>query len=165
MSNSWLKKVNDILGKEIHTWPKLCKNSIQCPACSSTNIKKSSVIQEIEIPFADECLCNISIYTCTNCGEFGDFSGQNDQIIKSAMVLAEEKSINNMLDLLKNKNILPTYINRALGLDMKTIDYSKYSPIMVVLLQIIVTFPWLLEVAGSGFDPLVIKKFTIKNYE
>jgi len=102
------------------------------------------------------------IYHCLVCDESGDFSGENDTIVESALEIAKKQSVVSMLDALCDGGIKMTYLERSLELPPKTVARWKNggcSAASIALLRIIRTFPWLLEVADANYDKKVALNF------
>ncbi|SNX59755.1 hypothetical protein SAMN06296273_1189 [Nitrosomonas ureae] len=129
-----------------------------CPACGSDSIETTNIKQMLPIVYGDPAILDEVLDKCLVCGESGDFSGLNDQRITETIDIAKKKSVNDMLHYLSERGLKMTYVERALELPARTIARWKggeLSAATLALLRIIRTYPWLIEVADSHFDPSV----------
>ncbi|MES2614701.1 MAG: hypothetical protein V4591_04725 [Bdellovibrionota bacterium] len=129
-----------------------------CPVCDSSNIESSYSMSDYTAPMGVPVPMKLITNTCRDCGEAGDFEALNDRAIEEAQKKSRFSAVLNLLSDLESKNIKMAYIERTLGLPQRTIARWKggeYSASGFALLQIIHSFPWILEVAKSNFDPVV----------
>ena len=132
----------------------------QCPVCGSVEVDTSDDSQEIRVPFGPTVRVSQVVNVCKACGESGDFFGINDDRIKLALAESVKTSVPLMLEALVSRGLSMAYLERALDLPARTAARWKSgesSAAVVALLRAIATFPWILGVAESGFDPTVAK--------
>jgi hypothetical protein len=131
-----------------------------CPACGSDSIQITKTKHALPIVYGSPAVYDEVLEQCLVCGESGDFSGENDELVEAALEIAKKQSVIDMLDALSHKGIKMSYIERTLELPSRTIARWKggeLSAATLALLRIIRTFPWILEVADSRFDQSVAK--------
>ncbi|EKE07800.1 MAG: hypothetical protein ACD_17C00512G0003 [uncultured bacterium] len=126
-----------------------------CPACGSAELK--SEIKRIAVPvvYGDPVEYEERIDQCLLCGERGDFAGGNDARIEEALAGAKKHFVKFILERISNCGIKVAYLERALDLPPRTVSRWKNgesSAASIALLRTISMFPWILEVADSGFD-------------
>ena len=131
-----------------------------CPACGSDSIETTKISHTLPIVYGSNAVYEEILEKCLVCGECGDFSGANDELIDRVLEVAKKHSVIDMLEALSKKGIKMSYMERALELPTRTVARWKggeLSAATLALLRIIRTFPWILEVAEAHFDPSVAK--------
>jgi len=131
-----------------------------CPACGSDSIETIKSKHTLPIVYSNPVVYDEVLEKCLVCGESGDFSGANDDLIDKALEVAKKQSVIDMLDALTTTGIKMSYMERALELPARTAARWKggeLSAATLALLRIIRTFPWILEVADARFDQSVAK--------
>lgn len=131
------------------------RKQLQCSACGSTNIKSAWTAESISVPSAEPETVSASEDTCLDCGMVGDFAGRNDAIIGAALKRAESRAVENNLQFLSSVGLTMAYTERALGLPQRTMmrwKTGEHSAAATALLQMIRTYPWLLQVAEHRYD-------------
>ena len=89
------------------------------------------------------------------CEEQGDFNALNSSLIEAALL---ESGVRFVQETLREfESVMPLVsIDRCLGLKMRTAqkwrDGEMITRETVVLLQILKTFPWMLDVADEGYS-------------
>lgn len=134
--------------------------SAYCPACGSDAVKTKISKHTFPVVYGNPAVFEEVLEQCLICGESGDFSGVNDEIIEKALEIAKKQSVVDMLDALSHKGIKMSYMERALELPSRTIARWKggeLSAATLALLRIIRTFPWILEVAEARYDQSIAK--------
>jgi hypothetical protein len=129
--------------------------------CGSVEVDTTEDLRTIRIPHGSNVVVSKVVNTCRVCGESGDFAKSNDERIGLAVVEAVKTSVPRMLELLGKQGLSMAYIERALELPARTTARWKSgecSAAAVALLRTLATFPWVLEVAESGFDTKVANK-------
>lgn len=95
-----------------------------------------------------------TVHVCSNCGSSVDYTKVFTKEYDNALKKSEEESIPLMLDYLKGRGMGLSYIERVLGLSMRTLSRVKAngdtSTMGLALLRIIRTYPWIL----IAFDPM-----------
>jgi len=130
----------------------------KCPACGSTDVRQEQVNESLPVPYGEDVVVATTQFTCAVCGETGDFTGENDAIVESALKKRVGESVLQMFEGLAAMGISLAYFERALRLPARTTARWKageLSAAPVSLLRAVRTYPWLLEVADSGFDRTV----------
>lgn len=126
-----------------------------CPSCGSDQLETITKKHSMPIVYGSAAEWNETIQHCLVCDESGDFSGDNDAIVNSAIELAKKQSISTMLDSLTEAGIKMAYMERALELAPRTIARWKTggaSAASIALLRIICTYPWIVDVADANFE-------------
>lgn len=111
--------------------------------------------ESISVPSAESEIVSASEDTCLDCGMVGDFAGRNDAIIGAALKRAESRAVENNLQFLSSMGLTMAYMERALGLPQRTMmrwKTGEHSAASIALLQMVRTYPWLLQVAEHRFD-------------
>lgn len=130
----------------------------QCPACGSEDVETKEDTREIRATFGPAVHVLHMVDTCSTCGEAGDFEATNDARIDLAIEESIRASVPCMLELLARHGVTMAYLERALELPMRTAARWKsgeHSAAAIALLRIVATFPWVLEVAENGFNPMI----------
>lgn len=144
-------------------------DKIICPACgSSDSIEEIMETEEIKEPFVESKKIEVTNYRCLLCGAEGDFAGQSKKKYTQALTELKNKAVNRIIEDFDNNNISMASIERALELPQRTLTKWKNglsSPTAagIALLKIIRTYPWILDVAQSNFNPLVSRNVFINN--
>lgn len=132
----------------------------KCPVCGSEDVREERVSESLPIPYGPRASFNTTQYLCNSCGEAGDFTGENTSIINDAIRKSSNLSASTMLEHLAEEGYSSAYLERAFRLPPRTTSRWKsgeLSSAALALLRSVRTYPWLLEVADSGFDTSVAK--------
>lgn len=138
---------------------------IQCPACGSKEYSTKATEKGIPIPYGPDAKFFELIYTCSKCKESGDFTGENDKVIEAELASAYATSTKKIINDLAAIGITVAYIERVLRLSFGSIKRGAaigFDSAQVALLQILRTYPWILEVAEQKFNSEVAKTALIK---
>jgi len=130
----------------------------KCPVCGSVDVKSEKVEGNLPVPYGTAATFTETVYTCLSCGESGDFTGDNHEIVHQAIRKSEIASAASILENFAANSISSAYFERALRLPARTTTRWKageLSAAVLALLRIVRTYPWTLEVADSFFDPQV----------
>ena len=141
-------------------------DTLNCPVCGSADIATSTDEQVLKLPFGQPTTYHLTKQECRNCGEVGDFCGQNDELYLTAENQAITGEINSILHSLGELNVSNAYFERALGLPQRTVSRwksGKCSHSAVALLRMVRTYPWLLKVADAGYESNQAKYCLIEN--
>jgi hypothetical protein len=128
---------------------------IYCPACGSNNVRSKITAKSVEIPLVKSETIFVHEDICLECGEDGDFADRNDSIIEATLARMESQAIKDNLRLLSSLGFTHSYIERILGLSQGTMTgekVGKLSKVVLALLQIIRTYPWILQVVEHDFE-------------
>jgi hypothetical protein len=131
--------------------------SYTCPVCGSDTVESDKKMHQLPIVYGYPAKYDETIYTCTTCGESGDFSGVNDEKIKKAIELAKKNSVVLIIESLAHENIKMSFIERALELPTRTLARWKSGDI-----RIIRTYPWILEVADEHFEKSIANSVLVR---
>jgi hypothetical protein len=128
---------------------------LKCPVCGSTDIESGTEHREYPIGFGEVAKLDVVVNRCRSCQESGDFLAASDPAIEAAIVAAEDRLASKSIDVLAAQGYTMASCERALGLAPRTMGRWKSGHISEsarVLLKILRTFPWVLEVAKSKFS-------------
>jgi hypothetical protein len=128
----------------------------QCPSCGVGELSVSERQESVSVPFGPMVSCATRVATCAVCGASLDLDSSNSERVAAATKEAIEASIPLMLSRLEKAGLKNAYVERSFGLPQRTIARWKrgeQSSAMLALLRLLCTYPWLTEVADSGFDP------------
>jgi hypothetical protein len=130
--------------------------SLKCPICESTSVDAAKSQRSIAAPLGPSISFEVETDTCASCGEVGDFGKHNDGAIRAAEQTSATASIGHLLNSLSQSGCSMAYMERALLLPPRTIARWKageYSAAGIVLLRMLATYPWLIEVADAKYSP------------
>lgn len=128
----------------------------KCPFCGSGELTAESERRVLSVPYGVPVPYDSPFFECRSCGE----QATADQPEKAeALKRATVESVNAMLDLLNARDITTAYLLRALRIPQRTATRWKRGQISasaLALIRIIRTYPSLLEVADSDFNPEMV---------
>lgn len=144
------------------------KNAIICPACGSTAVELSKKTKVISEPYGEPLEVAIDEYTCSACGMQGDFEGNSDEIVEKTLEQAKHNAVYSIIEYFNRNDISMSAFERALDLPQRTLTkwkngLSNPSATGFALMNIVRTYPWILEVAQSKYDPVIAKKVYISS--
>jgi len=130
---------------------------ITCPACGSDKVKTEEIEEEFSVPYGSKEKTLLFKDTCLSCRESGDFDGHNDHFINEALQRSKDLAIKFILESFRTKGFQFPYLARLIGcspLDLEDIyeDPCSDDDMLLSLLQLLHTFPWLLKVLDSNFE-------------
>ena len=129
-----------------------------CPVCGSKKITSGIEKRTISPMGAGEIAFDQVNNVCDDCGEEGDFAGENDPLVDDAIDTITTQRALESLKRLRDIRITPVYIERCLGLKIGTIrkweKQNKVPRLGYALLRLIEHQPSLVEVAKNGYPPL-----------
>jgi len=132
--------------------------SLLCPVCGSFRVTSVQVEEFISVPYGDKISYIKRIDTCEICKEVGDFTGSsNDVEIEEAYRSSNISAAKNIIYDLGKIGISEMTIKRILGIRFSLYEVFKEEP-SLKLLQVIRTFPWILDVIDMNFDHEYIGK-------
>ena len=134
-----------------------------CPLCGSDKLERISSKETIRGDMGKEFTTDRKYVKCTECGNEGDFFGENEETTEKALSKLNDIYINEVLDFFNEKNISFAGIERAVGLPQRTLTkwkngISTPTAAGIALLKYLRTFPWLIEVAEHKFDYNIAQK-------
>lgn len=131
--------------------------TLTCPSCGSTDVNVTTSQRSVAAPLGPSVSFEVETDTCATCGEVGDFTKRNDELIRTAENKSAVTSIESMLGTLSHHGCSMAYMERSLSLPTRTLARWKagegISAAGVTLLRLVATYPWLLEVADARFAP------------
>ena len=139
---------------------------VVCPICGSKDLVQKTKSESITVPFSEPVEVTENMFLCNVCGESGDFTGENDQLIDAAGLFAVKKSALNILGYLTEHGVTMAYLERAMDLPIRTASRWKEGHISapaVALLRCLRTYPWLIDVADNDFNADFAKAELVKN--
>ena len=129
-----------------------------CSYCGKDSVSievKDMVLSE---PYGGTATVKIKDKVCTHCG-FVENDDDNDLVIQEGLTALKRTSMVKMIEALNSMGYTTAAMERALELPARTLarwkNEQSISPSAagVALMRIIRTFPWILAVADSQFDP------------
>ncbi len=126
-----------------------------CPACGSSDLETTESVTSVQATFGPVVSATLEKHRCRACGFEGDFGSHNDERIQDALERSERSSIDLIISDLNDMKISMAYVERALGLPMRTISRWKsgeHSAAGVAVLRIVRAFPWVLSAAEARFE-------------
>jgi len=135
----------------------------QCLLCGEGELVESTRERHISDAFGGDSFVTLSTLTCSVCGESEDFSEKNDVILNHAYLVLKKKAVTNILTTFNSNGISLSALERSLDLPQRMLSKWKQqrsdpSASAVTLLKLVSLFPWLIEVADKGFDPIESKR-------
>lgn len=139
-----------------------------CPECGSDRIKSNEESLKIKAPYGPEIEVIINNDYCTKCEFEGDLKEQNDAIIKKALKKSAKDSIDDILNYLNSKGYNFAEVERACGLPQRTLSkwknaISNPTATGYILLRIIRTYPWIIDVAINKFNTIKAREIFFTN--
>jgi hypothetical protein len=132
-------------------------DALRCVVCGSSNVKAVQAEQCMPVPYGPMARVTVTTHACADCGEQIDATRDTER--EAALSLALKASVEGILTHLCATEWSLVAIERALGLPARTLSRWKAgqdpSAAGVALLRIVRTYPWVLEVADSRYDPSV----------
>jgi len=146
----------------------MAEDLITCPACGSDSLRKISKEYKVSEPYAQQKTMDLVAYHCDSCGSEGDFSGEADKVIETAIEESKLESIQSIIESFHSRGISMASLERALELPQRTLtkwNSGRVKPTnsAVALLRMIRTFPWLVDVADYRYDYDISQKIHIQN--
>lgn len=132
----------------------MTKENKTCPVCGSDDVRTEVESRAIAAQLGSSVAYDAVVDHCGACGESGDFEAVNDSRIEVALRESEIASVKRMLDNLASQGISNASLERALRLPQRTTSRwkeGKLSAGAAALLRAISVYPWLVEVADSGY--------------
>jgi transcriptional regulator with XRE-family HTH domain len=137
------------------------QQTLKCPVCGGANIETTIERREFPLAFGEAARLDVEVNRCRACGEMGDFLAVNDQSIEDALAAAEGRLAAKNIEALASQGFTMASCERALGLAPRTMmrwKSGKLSDAAGVLLKILRTFPWILNVARANFSRVVAEE-------
>lgn len=133
----------------------MTKEFVKCPACGSRQITRYEKNALGKLTLGAEFLFKEIYYVCDSCKEEGDFLAETD---KNYLQAQKESQINLVKQILEDINkieITMAMFERVFELPSRTLTRWKggdFSSSALALLRLIVTYPWILQVAEHRFE-------------
>lgn len=142
----------------------MSKNLTKCPVCGSANITRHEQDNCHQLTLGNKFHYKEIFYKCTLCNEEGDFFSDTDvnyiKAQKEAQILFVKDAIEEL-----NKSYSMAMLERVFELPARTLTRWKngdFSSSGLALLRILVTYPWITDVAEHRFNSIV-KNFALIN--
>lgn len=130
---------------------------MKCSICNLGDIQKVEVNELVSVPYGPINSFVTIQSVCDMCGEACSLTRENEKIVNDTLQECNKQAVINMLAFLIDKGITLRYFERTLHLPVGSVEKWKsgyFSASDLVLLRLIRTYPWLLEVADLGFEQI-----------
>ena len=136
---------------------------ISCPVCGSNTTHKIQIERKLSGGFGISKHVILAGYACDDCDFSGDFLQENKEVLKMAKEELQSLVMIGILEYFTGQHMSFAGIERALDLPQRTLTKWKYgktkpSASAIALFKYLRTYPWLLQVADSGFDAEAAQK-------
>jgi hypothetical protein len=134
------------------------QKSLKCPVCRGVDIETASELREYPLAFGEAARLDLVVNRCRSCGEIGDFLAVNDEPIENALAAAEGRLAAKNIEYLADQGYTMASCERALSLAPRTMmrwKSGQISDAAGVLLKVLRTFPWIVNVARANFSRVV----------
>ena len=138
-----------------------------CPVCGSQKIHKIQMKRELSGGFDISKHITLSGYECEDCSFSGDFLHENKEVLKQAKEELQSQVMIDTLEYFTDQKISFAGIERVLDLPQRTLtkwknQKTKPSASALALFKYLRLFPWMLQVADSGFDTEAAQKIHLE---
>lgn len=137
------------------------KHELICPVCGSKNINRHEKIKADHVTLGPEFTYKDIYYSCNDCKEEIDILGETDQNYQVAQKEAQKIFAQQAIEYINSRGISMALFERVFELPTRTLTRWKegnFSSSAMSLLQIVVTFPWIINVAENRFNPELAKR-------
>jgi len=128
----------------------------KCYICGSDDVATEIAARSGQVPLGPEIFYRAVEDTCRNCGETGDFNRENDFRIEAAYLESGVRFVRETLAWFESEGTSMVEIDRCLRMKIGTCGKwaqgKSITAEAVALMQILKTFPWLLNVADNDFS-------------
>jgi len=127
---------------------------MNCPICGENSTNSRTEKRNIGDGFIGFSEIEEIIHKCSGCREEWGDEG-NDAKYDAGIKKLLETGVPDMIESLKTKGITQAYFERSLRIPQRTMarwSRGEISDSAVALMKVILTFPWILEVADNDFD-------------
>jgi DNA-binding transcriptional regulator YiaG len=127
---------------------------VNCPVCNCSELVMRAEKRKIGDKFIGFSEIDEIIWQCAECKEeWGD--EKNDDFYNAGIKELLKTGVPGMIESLKSNGITQANFERCLRIPQRTMarwSRGEISDAAVALMKLILTFPWLLEVADADFD-------------
>lgn len=141
------------------------KDLVICPMCGSQDVARFEKQSLTQLTLGDRFAFKEIYFKCNSCKEEGDFLAETDKYYLIAQKEAQGKLVKQILENLSEAGIAMAMLERVFELPIKTLTRWKggdFSSSAIALLRIIITYPWIIEVAEHRFDSNFASQAVIK---
>lgn len=141
------------------------KKRMTCPACGSQEVLRFEDEGFDQLTLGDKFSFKQVNYKCNSCEEEGDFSEETDKNFLVAQKVAQGNLVKEILKNMNNIGISMAMFERVFELPARTLTRWKnedFSSSALALLRIIITYPWIVDVAEHKFEKKYSKCAVIK---
>lgn len=140
---------------------------ISCPVCGSQKIHPIQIERELSEGFGFSKHITLPGSACDACGFSGDFLHKNKKVLKQAKEELQSRLMIEILEYFTEQHISFAGIERALDLPQRTLTKWKHgktkpSASAIALFKYLRTYPWLLQVADTGFETEAAQKIHLE---
>ncbi|MFV3408310.1 hypothetical protein ACNH6C_06870 [Bdellovibrio bacteriovorus] len=140
-------------------------SNIMCPVCGSEDLTQENRNEKRQLTLGQPYEYSVVVYHCNNCGEYGDFSEENETVRLHYLELAEDKLAADLIEQIEERKISNASFERALEIPPRTLTKwkkGKVSATGLALLRLITAMPWLLLIAEAKYTPLAMAQVLSK---
>ena len=133
----------------------MANNIVTCPACSSSDVTRHENENFGQLTLGPEFSFNEIYYHCNTCNEEGDFLAETDKSYLTAQKDAQANHMKKILEDMNDAGISMAMLERVFELPARTLTRWKggdFSASALALIRIIITYPWIIEVAENRFE-------------
>jgi len=133
----------------------MSKESVICPACGSHEVIRSEKESFSQLTLGETFSFREINYKCASCKEEGDFLAETDKNYIAAEKIAQKELVKKILEKIHAAGITMATFERVFELPARTLTRWKngdFSSSALALLRIVITYPWMMEVAENKFE-------------
>lgn len=131
------------------------KELVTCPACGSNKAARSEKESFDGLTLGSKFSFKEVNYKCNSCSEEGDFLAETDKNYLVAQKEAQSNLVKQLLETMNNAGVTMALFERVFELPARTLTRWKngdFSSSSLALLRIVMTYPWVIEVAENKFE-------------
>lgn len=131
------------------------KELVTCPACGSNQVARSEKESFADLTLGSKFSFREVNYKCNSCCEEGDFLAETDKNYLVAQKEAQSNLVKQLVETMNNAGITMAMFERVFELPARTLTRWKngdFSSNAIALLRIVITYPWIIEVAENKFE-------------
>jgi hypothetical protein len=131
------------------------KELVTCPACGSDQVARSEKESFSDLTLGSKFSFKEITYKCNSCSEEGDFLAETDKNYLAAQKEAQSNLVKKLVETMNNAGITMAMFERVFELPARTLTRWKngdFSSSTLALLRIVITYPWIIEVAENKFE-------------
>lgn len=138
---------------------------VSCPICGSDNTTCHKTVSYGSLTLGNDFKYEEVYYVCGSCKEEGDFFSETDKNYLASEKKAQAELVKSILEKLNQAHISMAMLERVLELPVRTLTRWKngdFSSSSLALLRILITFPWIINVAEQKFDSIFARSSIVK---